>query len=299
MVSHKKFPILKDNRTLILLCLFLFVAYVLYKNIVGSVYLRKKDRINVVFYGSHTVFYSLGKNDISYFFTIPSNVEVEIPGGYGQYRIGALGKLVSLEKKNEIFKKVFSAATSSFVDLYFYPKTNAIYYGNASTQKFIPSATMILLNSSNANLIDRLLLWFFFLQKPTNQFKEISDLPQEKESNKALFDRIGFFKEYQGFFYEKAYRIISDRVQILYTENYKTALLISNILEGEGIQVVDLSQNKKSQRGCKVIYNIQNTNDVTPRDIKTFFGCTIEKGETDVSDIILILGDLEKGWSVE
>ncbi len=295
MDSRKKF-----STRLLFLCIFLFIGYLFYKNIIGSVFLKKKDRINVVFYGPTTVFYSLGRDEnINYFFRPPSNLEIEVPGGYGYYRVGALGKLFSLERKKDILKKSFSSLSSSFVDLYFYPTTNTIYYDEITPQKFLPSSSFIFTNSSNANLLDRFLLWTVFLQKSSNQYKEITDFPQKKRHNRALFDREAFFKEFQGYFYKKTYRNISDHVQILYTKSYKTALLISDILEGEGIQVVDLSQTETPQNGCKIIYSSQRINDPTPKDMNSFFGCTIEKGETTISDIILILGSLEKEWSVD
>lgn len=288
------------NSSLIILCAVIFVLYILYKNIVGSVFLKQKDRINVVFYGPTTVFYSLGRGEnINYFFRVPSNVEIEIPGGYGYYRTGALGKLISLERKSDILKKSFSAASSTFVDLYFYPHENSIYYGEKNSKSLLPTLATIFMCNSNANLLDKALLWFFFLQKSSNQYKELSELPQKKEHNRAQFDREAFFNQFQGFFYNKTYRNLNDRVQILYTKNYKTALLMSNILEGEGIQVIDLSQTESLEKGCKVIYNAQKLNDPTPKDMQRFFGCSLVKGETPVSDIILILGSLEKEWSVE
>jgi hypothetical protein len=289
----------KTNRHIIFVFIILFIGYFLYKNIVGSVFLKKRDRVNVVFFGSNTIYYSLGIQDISYFFTVFPDSEIEVPGGYGFYRIGALGKLVSLEKQKDIFKKTFSAASSSFVDLYFYPKESIIFYSENQPKKSLLSTIHIFTDNSNANLLDRVLLWLLLVRKPGNQFKEITKIPYSKEGNRELFNREEFFKEFQGFFYKKTYRNINDTVQILYTKNYKTALLISNILEGEGIQVVDLSETGSSSKTCRVIYGKDTVNDTTPQDIQQFFGCSMEKSQTDVSDIILVLGNLEKDWEVD
>ncbi len=283
--------------------LFLLI-YIFYKSITSSVFLNKKDRINVVFYGPHTTFYSLGIGDVNYRFSVPSNLEVEVPGGYGYYRIGGIGKLIFLEKKNDLFKKIFSAASSSFIDLYFYPKADAIYYGEQTKKNSFPRFFEIFMNGSNANPLDRVLLWLYFLQKSENQYKEIDKIPQTKEQNRALFDRVAFFKLYQGYFYKKTHRIIRDSVQILYTKNYKTALLMSNILEGEGIRVIDISQisNIKYQiskkNNCLVMENNKKASFVA-YELQKFFGCQFKQGETEVSDIILKLGGLEKEWEVE
>ncbi|MBI3366415.1 hypothetical protein HY041_02190 [Candidatus Roizmanbacteria bacterium] len=289
---------MKDSKVYIVIIV-VFVCYLFFKGITSSIFLNKQDRIDVVFYGSHTRFYSLGLGDVSYRFSVPSNLEVEVPGGYGYYRIGALGKLISLEKKHDLYKKTFSTVSSSFVDLYFYPKENIIYYDEQTKKNSFPTFVEIFMNGSNANLLDRVLLWLYFLQKSENQYKEIDNIPQMQIQNRALFDRVAFFKLYQGFFYKKTHRNIKDRVQILYTKNYKTALLLSNILDGEGIQVVDLSETDTILKGCNVIYSeVHNKSSTTTKDIANFFGCTVEKGETNVSDIILVLGDLEKEWGV-
>ncbi len=281
-----------------LLIFIVIVLYISIKFIQTSVFLKRKDRINVVFYGQNTTYYSLGFGDVSYFFSVPSNLEVEVPGGYGHYRVGALGKFISLQKKPDLFRKTFSSVSSSFVDLYFYPKTNMIYY-NETPERFSPGIKEFMTYGSNANLIDRLIIWFYFLGKPSTYYKEINTIPKKKEGNKNLFDREEFFKTYQGFFYKKTHRIIKDRVQVLYTKSYTTASLISDILEGEGIQVADLTEMDRILKICKVVYSSEKKSIKSAKDIADFFSCQLEKGETEVSDIILTLGNLENDWEVK
>ncbi len=290
---------IKDPKLLVFVLILGTIVYLVFKAITSSVFLNKRDRINIVFYGAHTTFYSLGLNDVSYFLGIPSNLEVEVPGGYGYYRIGALGKLISLEKQSDLFRKTFSSATSLFVDLYFYPKTDSIYYNEEIQKKSFPSFLEMFMNRSNANLLDRFLVWLYFVQKSENQYKEVGKIPQNKVQHRALLDREAFFKLYQGYFYKKTHRIIRDRVQILYTNGYKTALLISNMLDGEGIQVADLTETNQSPKRCGVIVNSKDKDSPSAKDMADFFGCTLKKGDTTVSDIILVLGNLEKDWSVE
>ena len=294
----------KISKIFLSFCIAVIFLYLLFKSVSSSVFLKNKDRVNVIFYGPNTTYYSLGFGDVSYFFSIPTNLEVEILGGYGYYRVGSLGKFITLESKPDLLRKTFSSVSSSFVYLYFYPKTNAIYY-NEHLERFSPGIKEIMLYGSNANPIDRLIIWFYFLGKPSTYYKKIDSLPRKKEDGKDLFDREEFFKTYQGFFYKKTHRIIKDRVQILYTKSYKTASLISNVLDGEGIQVVDVTQipNPKSQipnidNKCMVIEDNKKTS-VTTKDIVAFFGCQFQKGETEVSDIILMLGNIEREWEVK
>ena len=100
---------------------FIFLlGLIIFKQYSSSLFSQKKDRVNVVFYGKNTVYYSLGKYDgVHYFISFYSDVKVKVPGGYGNYRIGGLGKLVELEK-SDIFRKTFSVTTASTVDRYFF-----------------------------------------------------------------------------------------------------------------------------------------------------------------------------------
>ena len=70
------------------------------------------------------------------------------------------------------------------------------------------------------------------------------------------------------------------------------------MIEGEGIRVVDLSSQDKSIKGCQLITNKEISVTKTYQRLADFFKCRTQIGETIVSDIILELGSLEKGWAV-
>ncbi len=288
-----------------LLIFFVFYAiFFIFKSIKSSVFFKGKERINIFFYGEKNLFYSLGK-DLNYFFSLPSGIKVLTPGGYGYYRLGGLGKLVFLEKKPEIFKKTSSLVTSSFVDLYFYPPQQNIYYGKEKTSGFVlPTFNQIFFYKTNGNFIDRILLSVFLLRRNSNNFKIISYIPLVKKGNEAFFDDEKFFEIYQGLFYKKTYRDLKDNVQIIYTKSYKTAILLSRIIEGEGIRVVDISYKRKfdinwqNLTKCLVIENKKNPSLIT-QDLKNYFGCQFVQKETDLSDIILVLENLENEWQID
>lgn len=274
----------------IALLIFAFYFLILiYRNITGSVFLNNKERINVVFYGDTPKFYSLSSVDVNYLIKFPSEVEILVPGGYGKYRVGALGKLASLENKPEIMKKAFSSTTGTLVDLYFYPKDTEIYY-NGLDEKNFPKYSEVLFSGSNANTLDRLFLFFKFFDRNDSDYKTITF----KKNN---FDAVQFRKDIQGNFYKKIYRRLGTNVQIIYQESYSTAMLFSNLLEGEGIRVVDLSKEKiNNPKKCRVI---MKKPDVVSNAIGEFFGCERQVGETAISDIIFILGNLENEWAVK
>ena len=122
--------------------------------------------------------------------------------------------------------------------------------------------------------------------------------PFESGGNDSIFDYNSFYKKFQGSFFQKTYRNYDINVQIIYTKSYKTALLLSQMIEGEGIRVVDLSSQDKFIKGCLLITNKEISTTKTYLRLADFFKCRLKIGETTVSDIILVLGDLEKEWAI-
>jgi len=282
---------MKGYKLFFLFFCFLLIIF-LVSNFKKSVFFVKKERINILFYGKKTVIFSLGlKNNLTYLIVYPANLYLEVPGGYGFYRLGGIGKLVALEKKPEIFKKTFSSNSSFFLDLYFYPKKEEIYHEEFKEKKNWPSFSEIFFNSSNANFFDRIFcLYYFFINKPSI-YKVI-------EIDAGKFDRKKFFDQHQALFYKKIYRQENLTIQILYKEKYKVADLLSKILEGEGLRVVDISQDDNNfKKECVIFYSSKKISR-TVIDISRFFNCNIKKKETSISDIIIKLGNLEESWEV-
>ena len=280
----------------ILLFAFCFLIFV-YREITSSAFLKGRDKINVVFYGEKARFYSLDQKNINYILTFSNLVNVIVPGGYDKYKVGSIGKLTSLEKKPDIVKKTFSAMTSTFVDLYFYQKKTTIYYNNSGVEK-TPTFMEIFLTNSNANLIDKFFLLYIFSTNNKENFQAIDLSPFESVGDNSLFDYNSFYKKFQGSFFQRTYRKSNTNVQIVYTKSYKTAQLIGQMIEGEGIRVVDLSSQEKIIKACLLVANKDIITSKTSQRLAGFFNCKTQIGETTVSDIILELGDLEKEWAV-
>ena len=295
-----KYQISKRNKIFFIFFIVVCLLYYLIKSITGSVFLKGRDKINVVFYGENIRFYSLDRKNINYSLSFSNSVKVIVPGGYGEYKVGAVGKLASLEKTPEIIRKTFSAVTATLVDLYFYPKKTTIYHQDSSNNSNeIPTIKEIFLTNSNANLIDRLLLFYFFTTSDKEDYEILDLKPFELGDDNTIFDYNSFYKKFQGSFFQKTYRNNDINVQIVYTKSYKTAFLLSQMIEGEGIRVVDLSNQGGFIKGCLLITNKKISMTKTYQRLADFFKCNLKIGETTVSDIILILGDLEKEWAID
>jgi len=281
---------MKEKKILICLVLLVFVYFV-YKNITGSVFFKDDDRVNIVFHTQYSRFYSLSGFDLDYFIGFPADIKTLVPGGYGIYRIGALNKLSYLEKDPELIKKAFSAATSSMVDLYFYPREESIFYENQSERTIGEGFFDMLFSKGNANFVDRIMVAFKLLGKNSGFFRKI-------ETGND-FTREEFAKKNIGIFFNRNYRHDRLNVQIIYSKSYKTALLISEILEGEGIRVVDLSGKQKASSGkCLIKTARENMNSRIVRSLSKYFNCNLKNDRAVVSDIIFELGSVEKDWLV-
>ncbi len=265
-----------------------------------SLFTYSGDRINFVMYGSHTAFYSLDKQETrNYTMHFYPDLKMQIPGGYGNYRIGSLGKLAKLDNKPDILIKTFSVATTSFVHFYFYPATQEVYYGtNITKSPTVPSIRNILFMPGNAGFFDRLYLAFWLLDKKDDDFKQIAYQSEtNKIHNDTFFEEDSFIKNSIGLMFQKQYRDEQKNIQLQYTKNYTVAESLSALLEGNGIRVNDITLDMKRSRECSIVEN-STLHSHTAIDISRFFGCTLTHGKTDVYDIIFVLGSVEKDWEL-
>lgn len=300
MAYHKKTIqyLISKSSVIIIAFLLICLSYYLFKTITSSVFLKDRDKINVVFYGEGTRFYSLDRKNVNYLMSFSNSVNVVVPGGYGQYKVGAIGKLANLEKKPEIIGRTFSATTSTLVDIYFFQKKTLIYYDNLSL-RWAPTFKEIFLTNSNANLIDRIFIYYIFSTNSRETFQIIDLSPFESGGSDSTFDYNSFYKKFQGSFFQRTYRDYDINVQVMYKKSYKTAQLIGQMIEGEGIRVVDLSNQGRIIKDCLLITDKNTALTKAYMRLADFFKCKTQIGETTVSDIILELGDLEKDWNID
>lgn len=283
---RKKSKLRIGQRSLIKLTIGFICLYLLFrlgKAFKNSLFFSQRDRINIVFYGEKPAFFSFGLADnVHYLGYFNNDFLVFVPGGYGRYRIGSLGKLANLEKKPKIIQSTFSSMISAYVDFYFYPQKAEVYSETASSE--VGPLTVFKINyQTNANFFDRLYLLFLLINKRKGDFSLLrTDLNEED-----------FFSRYLGYFYQKFLRQERKNLQIDY-RNYQNVQVLSRIIEGEGIRVVDLTPVEDAPPNCQIIDNILSK---TSLFLAKIFDCKISKGDSGVGDIRLILGEkLEKEW---
>ncbi len=279
------------------------VIYFLFKLVqlfTSSLFFVDNSRINILFYGQETAYYSIDKKDARhYVMYFPADIKMQVPGGYGTYRVGSLGKLAKLDSNFELLKKTFSVGTTSFVTYYFYDDVDTVFYGNTvPEERKKPKISDIWFLKSNAGFFDKLYLTLTFLQKKKDEFYIIAY--QEKE-NKALndvfFQEESFIKNSIGLLYQSQYRDEQKSIQIQYATSYDVAQSVGSLLEGNGIRVSDISIDLEKNKNC-IIIESSEVPSRTSQDLAAFFNCPIQKRKTDVYDIVFILGNEEKSWEI-
>lgn len=288
----------KTKRFYAVILLFLIISIIIGKRLSSSLFFSPQERLNIVFYGPNTVFYSMGVTDgVDYYVSLYPDLKVQVPGGYGYYRVGALGKLIALEKKPEVFRKAISLTTTTFVNYYFYTPSSQVYYGNKEKLS-LPNFQKVFLSSSNAGFFDKLYIWLFFANSRQNQISELTEMAILQKQGDFVFSHEDFIRMYQGYFYQKTFRTEKKNVQILYAKKYLNADRIGSILQGTGIRVSDISSDKRIIKNCLLVEN-SDTYSQTTRAVASYFGCKMKKGDTDIYDILFILGSLEESWEME
>ena len=276
------------------LLLVIFVILVI-RSLRESLFFSGKERVNLVVYGKNANFFSLGlKDDLHYKIPFYPDLQLVTPGGYGYYRVGALGKLVNLEKNPEILRRTFSLTTSTFVNYYFLPKKMNIYYGKEE-ESGKPSFTDIFFSETNASFIDSIYLYLAFLGKRPQEFNVLMEISSLKKDGSVRFSLDEFNKKFQGYFYQKVFREEKKNIQIIYSKNITAASYMGQILEGTGIRVADLSQEEKTTKGCFIKENL-SIHSKTAIEISNFFKCDLVKENTGVYDIIYVIGERERDW---
>ena len=265
----------------------------------GSLFLNAPQRLQLVVYGQDTRIYSIDtKGNTHYIIHFAPDEKLAIPGGYGYYRVGALSKLVKLEKKPEILGRAFSLASSSFVTMYFYPSEDRLYYGRTvGNTVSMPTPEEIFRYSSNANIFDRLYLFIHFAQVKKSDYLLLRGIGDSQEKNGIrTFVPENFSKETEGYIFNTTYRQERQTVQILYSEDYVSARNIANVLEGNGIRVVDIKKTNKEDSNCVIARPEKNR---TSEAMSQFFKCPVKEGKNEVSDILFDIRGLEKDWEID
>ncbi|OGK43647.1 hypothetical protein A3H80_01105 [Candidatus Roizmanbacteria bacterium RIFCSPLOWO2_02_FULL_37_19] len=308
MRNKSKMPKQLGRRNKIIITLFLgfLIVYCIIlaiRSIQASAFFDKQNRINILFYSDQPVLLSFGlTDDVNYIVSFTHEDRVDVPGGYDRYAVGALGRLSDVENDRYILQRAFSSMTSAYIDYFVAPKKNKVY--DESDFREPQYKKLVLIRSlfspqkhTNANIFDKIYLLWLIIRKREGDFVVLKSATIHDEiSDQTFFSEQGFQKKYKGFFYHQALREEGRELQILY-RNYNSAYVLSRVIEGQGIRVVDLSQyDDQVKERCVIKHNIDKKSK-TILFLQRRFQCEVKKANIEGSDIIFLLGNgLEKEW---
>lgn len=286
----------KGLKTLVL-CVILFLILVVFiLQFYKSLFFQKPERINLLFFNQNPTLISLSTiGESNYYINLYPDLKLNVPGGYGDYRIGALIKLSQIEKDNELINRAIGSSTLTFLNFYFYPNEDQTYFGKAPEPEFNLNLKNIIFNKSNASLFNKVFLFFKLVGIQNHNFIKLNAFEKLNNNKDLVFDTERFAEEYNGLFFQHTYRDERKSVQILYTNDYNSADRIAKILENNGIRVVDISKTNKTDKNCKV-YEKTKKYSMTSKNVSNYLNCKLVNGDTEISDIKIFLGDQEELW---
>lgn len=266
-----------------------------------------QERLQFVVYGKDTKVYSLGLTDgIHYVISYPAQYKIETPGGYGEYRVGALGHLVGQEHEARILTRAMSLAAHTMVPYYFYHPSKTIWYDSSTEEsEAMPSWYDIATMDSNATLYERFMIWQAVARASRADVIAISaaDAHVTNPGGDKALSNYKLQKQLEAYLFQETYRQEEMNIQIIYNTSYKTADRIASILEGAGINVVDISEaldDRQGEQPCVVAASTEQVRaSKTAHDVASFYGCRLQVGDVDHSDIQLRLGTAEKTWLIK
>lgn len=246
-----------------------YVLVMCLRSLSTSLFFSPNSRITILYYGERPKILSIGRGEgVNYELYFEPDKRILVPGGYGSYKIGALGRLAEIEKKPELLTRAFSSVLSARVD---YEESSII----------------------RRSLLDTLYVRLLLLKQKKSDYISLNTSytdPVHRED----FSEYSFQKKYKGFFYEKRLRSDGKNVSIVY-KTYSSVKTLSRIIEGQGIRVVDVSYTPQPGKDCYIIDTAKTS--TTSQYLATTFGCSVRPGLVNGADIQMVLGDrLEGEW---
>jgi len=291
---------------ILVLTAFLFKAVKVYQKSVWQSY----ERINLVFPGCQPLIvfsYAkspsdtlLGENGTLVAILIPSDTQIKVVHGYGDYRVEAIEKLEKLEKR-----KLLASSLEQALNL---PINGFVKTGNCPVETklenlkdfFSKSLLSGLLGETETNLTRWDLARLFWAGRKLNlaQVKKLDlqalsvlekvILPDGSQVYKISEEKLMLItKEH---FREESLRKEALAVEILNgTDEPGLAEKAARMLLNLGVEVVGLD-NAPDRENCVLKGKMELKKTYTAKRLKAIFNCQFLKGEVSGADLSLILG---------
>lgn len=225
------------------------VVYIGWRVWEAAGYYKIKERLNIVVYSQRFYLYSIDlRTDLDYLIALPLEYKADIPGGYGEYLLGSLGKLAVLEKDLDLIKRATGRIFAVPVDLLFFKDLGRVYQKPPEDNEKILQPREVFLYSSDADLADRIYLFLKLLDAGKRKVKKIS-VYRFVEDGRLNIQKVNEYTD--GLFLSSALREENRLVQI-YSSYPSAGENLMDLLEGVGINVFEVS-SKASDEPCQIV----------------------------------------------
>lgn len=218
-----------------------------------SLYFREADRINIAVYSQPPFVYSYNPHkQLGLVVFFDSESLVNVPGGYGWYKLGSLALLGKIEgKRDALLKAAFAELIGAPVDYVYYPSQAAILkpsiisgreadYFNASKRKLLGRN----FRNSISNLFDQLLLRRIFTVRRDRLVFLNTDNIRFEDRGSFYYQSTRLDARLKGLFYHDS--ILNRALKaVLVTDkrHYPAAVRLLRQVEGLGIKVIEIEVN--------------------------------------------------------
>ncbi len=269
------------------------IGYITWRVWEVSRYYKIKERLNIVVYSPRFYFYSIDlRSDLDYLASLPLEYKIEVPGGYGEYFIGSVGKLSALEKDLSLIKKTTSRLFAVPVDFVVFQDLEKVYQKPPADNETLLRAYEVFLLSSDASLAEKIYLFFKLIDSNKRKIKKISAY-RFVEGERINIQKLNEYTN--GLFLSSALRRENRIVQI-YTSYPSAGENLMQVLEGVGVNVFEISQIA-GEGPCKIVeYTTQQSQ--TAIFLQSFLNCkyVVESNKKGIVDIDIFLNKKSEQW---
>ncbi len=249
---------------------FLWVTIQLISQIKGSVFVSRPWRINIAFHTSPLSILSIspGSEEPLLVITLPETVYVNVPWGYGSYRLGAIWKLGEQEKRSSLFSETIEDSIGIKIHTVVGEseprKINEVsdQLYNGLSRAFSYKELLFDRKLSSFNFLDRfILVWYFiksrsssaltYLSHQNNYLFADAKLPDGTEVKRINLDAFNTFLEQK--FEDRRIREEAISVTVKNTTDISgVGQKFTQIITNLGGKVLTVGNEKNDISGCQL-----------------------------------------------
>ncbi len=226
--------------------------------------------------------------------SIPSDTYVQVPFGFGYYRIGAVSKLGDLQKRPELLAKTIENLLGVPINYWVaLDDSNTIQLFTSFRFIFYPPPT-------NLGVIDRALLWWRMMRTPAEKLVLMDLMDTNGLVRRELVDGttvyepdFGSIDRFLEHVFEQS-QLRDEQLNITVRNASTTAgvgQLVARLLTRSGIKVVTVG-NSDEQEPCTLKGSENLASTQTVRFITSTFPCVFVAASDVVEDLELVVGSV-------